>query len=316
MKVADLSHKELARRMYRDEFFIRFGPFTIALRGDLPRLASQLAGLYGPYPLDTRRSFADFHIQLRRHPLRRWWRPQVQFCMDGQQPFRPFPLDTALPFLEWGLNWCIATRAHQYLMLHAGVVERRGRALILPAWPGSGKSTLCAALIHRGWRLLSDEFALVRADGLLEPMPRLIALKNQSIPVIRRFAPQAVLGPEFPKTRKGTVVHLRPPTASVELAGRPIPPGWIVFPQFKAGAELSLRPLSREYAFLKLCENSFNYERTGLRGFELASRLIEHCQCRVLHYGDLEQVVEALETLIQDDRTDVAEDRLLLPASG
>jgi predicted ATPase len=29
--------------------------------------------------------------------------------------------------------------------------------VILPAPPGSGKSTLCAALVTRGWRLLSDE---------------------------------------------------------------------------------------------------------------------------------------------------------------
>jgi predicted ATPase len=33
------------------------------------------------------------------------------------------------------------------------VVERDGHALILPAMPGSGKSTLTAALVQRGWRL-------------------------------------------------------------------------------------------------------------------------------------------------------------------
>jgi hypothetical protein len=41
------------------------------------------------------------------------------------------------------------------------VLERGGRALLLPAPSGSGKSTLCAGLAFNGWRLLSDELALL-----------------------------------------------------------------------------------------------------------------------------------------------------------
>ena len=81
--------------------------------------------------------------------------------------------------LEAGLNWCIGNLAHQYLVIHSATLERGGRALLMPAPPGSGKSTLCAALITRGWRLLSDEFALVDpATGLLVPVPRPVALKG------------------------------------------------------------------------------------------------------------------------------------------
>jgi predicted ATPase len=48
-------------------------------------------------------------------------------------------------------------------MLHAAVVEKNGKALILPALPGSGKSTLSAALAMNGWRFLSDEFTMISA---------------------------------------------------------------------------------------------------------------------------------------------------------
>lgn len=294
-----LSEDQLRRRLAGGGIQLRIGPFVVRLESDLPELPGLLRNLYGLYPLSEERRFADFHVRLRRSRLvRRWWRTQVEFLMDGESPFLPFPRDTALPFLEWGLNWGIATRANQYLMLHAGVVEKGGRAVVLPAWPGSGKSTLCAALCHRGWRLLSDEFALLRpADGALIPLPRLIALKNDSIAVIRRFAPDAVLGPEYPKTRKGTVAHLRPPRESIERADEAARAAWVIFPNYERGAKLRLLPLPKERAFLKLSGNSFNYEFIGLRGFEAASALIDACDCHLFRYDDLDQAVACLDAL-------------------
>ena len=130
----------------------------------------------------------------------------VRFLVDGRAPHEDLPARQALAVLEWGLNLVIALRMHCYLMLHSAVLERAGRGLLLPAAPGFGKSTLCAALANRGWRLLSDEFGLIRSGTTdLLPLPRPIALKNESIDVIRAFAPDAYIGPSIPNTRKGTV---------------------------------------------------------------------------------------------------------------
>lgn len=298
MKVADLSQIELHARLNQTLQF-GTGTFTIRLKSDLPELAPLLKRMYATY-LVLDGELADFHIHLLTHrKVIRWFRPQVQFWVDSEKPFEPFPRDTALPFLEWGLNWCVAMRAHHYLMLHAGVVARDDQALLLPAWPGSGKSTLSAALCQRGWRLLSDEFGLVRPkDGLLAPFPRLIALKNESIAVIRDFAPDAVLGPEYPKTRKGTVCHLRPPAESIARDQEPAKPRWIVFPQFKAGASMSLCLVEKTEAFVTLSGHSFNYDLIGLRGFKTLTGLIESCDCYRFEYGgDLEQAVAQLNAL-------------------
>jgi ABC-type cobalamin/Fe3+-siderophores transport system ATPase subunit len=71
-------------------------------------------------------------------------------------------------------------------------VERNGKALLLAGPSGAGKSTLCAALITRGWRLLSDEAAMIRPDdGLIQPYPRPICLKNASIDLIAEAVPDA-----------------------------------------------------------------------------------------------------------------------------
>lgn len=184
-------------------------------------------------------------------------------------------------------------------MLHAGMLEKNGNTLVLPAHPGSGKSTLCAALCHRGWRLLTDEIALVRpADLALVPFPRLIPLKNQSIAVFRDFVPKAVLGPEYPKTHKGTVCHVRPPTDSIDRSDEIGRTRWIVFPQFKAGASLALKPLEKTQAFIQLTGHSFNYELIGLRGFKAMTGLIDASDCYTFEYGgDLEQAVAQLNAL-------------------
>jgi HprK-related kinase A len=305
VKFIELSSINLQQHLSHSGIFFRIGPFGIHLQSNLTTLTSHLQLLYSNYDLLENHSFSDFHVNIYRpFGIRRIWRPQVHFKVDNDKPFAPFPEDTALPFMEWGLNWCVATRAHQYLMLHAGVVEKHDKVLLLPALPGSGKSTLTAALEHRGWRLLSDEFALVRPQDLLVvPFPRLIPLKNESIPIIRDFAESAVIGPAFHKTRKGTVAHLRPTLNSIVQSQKQARVRWIVFPHFEKGVSLSLKPITKERAFLKLSSNSFNYELLGLTGFEAASKLIDASDCYLFHYDSLEQAVAQMDRLADDSNT-------------
>ena len=60
-----------------------------------------------------------------------------------------------------------------FIVLHAGVLERDGQALILSGPPGVGKSTLTLALLEQGFRFLSDDFCPIeRRTGLVHPFPR------------------------------------------------------------------------------------------------------------------------------------------------
>ncbi len=70
--------------------------------------------------------------------------PQIELWVDGATPFERFPRDTPLPLLEWGINYALAARLCCYLLLHAGCVARADAGVLLPAMPGSGKSTLTA----------------------------------------------------------------------------------------------------------------------------------------------------------------------------
>jgi hypothetical protein len=200
--------------------------------------------------------------------------------------------------LEWGLNWCVSSHCHQYLIVHAAVLERSGRALVLPAPPGSGKSTLCAGLVSRGWRLLSDELTLIEPlSGNIVALARPISLKNDSIEIIRRFAPGSVLGPTVHDTLKGSVAHLKAPADSVRRAAEPARPGWIVLPRYEPGAQASLAPLSKGRAFMQLADNAFNYSLHGRGGFEVLARMIEACTCYEFAYSDLDEAARMYDRL-------------------
>jgi HprK-related kinase A len=299
LTVASLSRAELEARLGGPGLSVQTGPFISRIHSPIERIAEGIATLYGDYPLREVDGFADFHVHMRRSGgVRRWYRPQVSFDIDGLEPFEPLPQEHAFPMLEWALNWCISTRAHAYLMIHAAVIERDGFAAILPAPPGSGKSTLCAALVSRGWRLLSDELALIRPqDGLLLPVPRPISLKNRSIDVIRAFARDPVISRPVENTTKGTVAHVKAPSDSVARAHESARPAWIVFPKYEAGAATSLEPIARARAFFRVAENAFNYSPLGAVGFNTLADTIDRSAIYDFRYSELEEAIAVFGAL-------------------
>jgi HprK-related kinase A len=226
---------------------------------------------------------------------RRFVGPQVVVDFEGERPFAPLPLAHAWPCFEWAINWSIASAANFYLILHAAVLERGGRALVLPGPPGSGKSTLCAALTAHGWRLLSDELTLLDPDdGTIVPIPRPISLKNQSIQIIRNYVSDAVLGRTVHYTTKGSVAHLKPQPDHVRRAQEPARPGWIVFPKYVAGAAMRFARHSRADTVLELGNNSFNYHIFGRLGFDMVADMVEASACYDLEYAKLDDAIAAI----------------------
>ena len=300
MKLEQLPLAELRTRLRQGGLVLQAGVFRYRLQSPLLLIEQGLRQLYGAYPCLPPESFADFSLQLEPgRGLHRWWRPQVRFSSDGERPFEPLPQSHAFAQLEWAMNWCVSTRAHQYLMLHAAVLERGGRALVMPAPPGSGKSTLCAALVHSGWRLLSDELCLLGLDDRrLHPALRPVSLKNNSLDVIRRYAPQAEFGAVTRGTSKGDVVHMKVPQAQVERMTESAAPRLVVFPRFAAGEPTRISPLPKARAMIELGKNAFNYLVLGLEGFEALGTLLEGCDCHELRYSDLQDAIPRLAALM------------------
>ena len=299
MKVSTFTPAELKYQLGHNGLFLQTGAYIARIQSSISSVAEGIGLLYADHPLAEETDFADFHIRLVAPAnFRRWFKPQVLFLVDGVPTFKPLPLDQAFPMLEWGLNWCVSSHAHDNLIIHAAVVERGGHAVILPAPPGSGKSTLCAALVNRGWRLLSDELTLIRVrDGRLIPLPRPVSLKNQSIEIMHHYAPDATFSRPVHDTMKGTVAHMKASTDSVARATETAQAAWVIFPKYQSGAETCLELLPQSRAFMRVADNAFNYSLLGTQGFKALSGMIDNCQCYEFTYSDLDEAMATFSSL-------------------
>lgn len=306
MKVGQLSFEDLCLVAKSEGIRYRTGPVTACLKTKNTSLLETFQLIYPELPLYDENTLCQYQVNITTqfNPLHKF-KHEAQFHIDGHIPFEPYPANQAFPLLEWGLNWCIGTSAHQYLLLHSAVVEKNGLCLILPAMPGSGKSTLSSALALSGWRLLSDEFGVIRHAQAHEsycevvPLPRSIPLKNESIDIIRHFSDKAILGPTFLNTRKGDVAHLSPPENSIPKQHVRAKAKWLVFPKYGSGRQTKLISCNKSDAFTKLSNNSFNYRTTMEKGFRTLSTLIQSVDCYTLPNGDLQEAVDAINHLAE-----------------
>src|SRR5574343_373446 len=209
-------------------------------------------------------------------------------------------VDHAHAMFEWGLNWVVASHHHEHLVVHSAVVEYQGIGIIFPASSGSGKSTLVAELALSGWNLLSDELTLIGDQADVISLFRPISLKNDAIEVIRQRFPQAVFGPVADNTHKGKVAHVVPEMKSGLDDLQRVPVRLIIFPKWRQGSELSLKPLASVPAAMRLIEQAFNYSILGVVGFDRLVTLVQSATAWELEYSDLDSARAALTKLVAD----------------
>lgn len=277
----------------------RTGPFSYRLKTDVPAVLDGFSRFYANRPGLAAGAFVDFEVEvLQARGWRRWLRPQAHFRFDGVRSFEPLPANQGFALFEWALNWCITAQVNHWLLIHAAVLERGGRALILPAPPGSGKSTLCAALALRGWRLMSDEIAIISLDDeRLHGLARPVSLKNQSIQIIAGFEPAARFSRPALGTAKGTVAQLAPLAEHVRRVDETAAPAWVVFPRWLPGSTAELKPRSKAATVLDLAKNSFNFPTLGATGFDTMARLVDRCECHDFSYEKLDEAIAVFEQL-------------------
>jgi HprK-related kinase A len=277
-------------------FSVRIGPVGFRIGSLWPQPLRALAALYRDYP-KPHDDIPDFTVRLEAdRPWRRWIKPSVAIHGDYILPeAAPLALRHGLLAAEMGMNLQMALGQRRYLLLHAAVVEREGRALVLTGESGAGKSTLAALLGERGWRLMGDEFALLDpATGLLHAFPRAISLKNKAVELFPDAEPLR-WGPVLDDTPKGMIRHLKPRADAVARIDEPAKPALLLFPRF--GFEKAVREIGAAEVFVRLTQASTNYVALGEPGFTALTRFISETPARAIDYPDGPAGIDAVAQL-------------------
>jgi len=301
MRLVELTAGEVHRAIQMGQFRLCIGYLTLKISSLLPEFIAALRQLYAHYPVSITGGGYDYDIDISPPSLiRRWFRRNASFHLSGDAPFLPMEVGHSQALFEWGLNWTIGSYAHHLLILHSAVVEMNGCGVLLAAVSGSGKSTLAAELSLQGWRLLSDELALIDRDLRLIPCARPVSLKNQSIDVIRSRHPAAVFGPYAHDTHKGTIAHILAPTSSVDRNLETVAPRLIIFPKWAANSPLRVEAVGSGQTALRLIDQSFNYPLLGRQGFDRLADLVEAAEAWDVEYSSLDDARSALEQLVDE----------------
>lgn len=301
--LSQLSADDLNQRLIQGELPLRIGPYIYNVQSNLPSVVAGIKTLYADFRVAGAQEFVDFNVAILRGGLLQRLRGEAEFLFDGKSPFDTIPTGQAYAFLEWGMNWCVSLHTNEFLKLHAAAVSRGNTAIIMPGVPGAGKSTLCAALGLSGWRILSDEHAMI-PPGTTEVVPlcRPVSLKNESIEVIKSFSSRAIFGPVSKKTHKGVVVHMKADLDPDSHDSKNLQARAMIFPRYTRDEPQRLSPRRRTDSFILAAYHSFNYSLLCEAGFDAMKTLIEKVDCYDLVYHDLDWAVKTVGDLpaVQD----------------
>ncbi len=213
------------------------------------------------------------------------------------------------------LDWVIldSTRravegTDRYLAVHAAVASLAGRAVLMPAPPDSGKTTLVAGLTRAGFQFLGDEVALIEPEtALVHPYLRPLLIEPTSMPVLDGLASDL---PFFYEGFRGLRYHVAAEDLRAGAIGAPGPIAFVVFPAYRPGSDTELRPMSRAAALIRIAEQSFNQPVMGRLGARTLFDVVGRAQCFDLPIDDLGDAIRAVRGLFEPARVS-ADDRMV-----
>ena len=202
-----------------------------------------------------------------------------------------------MPRIERQINQYLVGALGDRLLLHAGAAVGAGRAVILPATAGAGKTSLVAGLVRRGCGYLTDELVILHArTSSIVPFPKAMSLKEGSFALFESLGPDPT-GPEHDRVWYLDPERLRPGS----VVKRPTPISWVIFPRFEAGTKTRIEPLTVGETVLGLFENTVNTARHKEKGLDRLIGIAKRAPGYRLVFGDLDEACEAVLGIVEGD---------------
>lgn len=302
-KLSSFDRSALSQALRKGQVNLHLGPFVIALQSPRSEVVHHLHDLYRDVPATLGiAELTDYSLKVDApNWLRRYIRPHILPDPGFHFPAAPLPVPMAPLALEMGMNLCVALQCFRYVIFHAGVVARGDQAILLAAQSGGGKSTLTAALMEQGFRLMSDEFGILSTEeALLNAYPRPVSLKNESIDIVSDFAGTDALSQRLKDTPKGDIAYRRARASDISAMAQPAKASLILFPRFQPGAVRNATRVETAEAAMSLIASSPNYDVIGEPAFLALVKLLDGARCFELTYDNTADSIQLVEDLLSE----------------
>ena len=121
-------------------------------------------------------------------------------------------------FFDSLLRITVAEYAVGRVFVHAGVVAKAGKAIVMPADSFSGKTTLVSELVKAGAEYYSDEYAVLDEAGLVHPFARDMSVRY--------------LNGQTVAEKQGSIASI-----GGRVGSTPIPIGLVLLTKYEEGAD-------------------------------------------------------------------------------
>jgi len=269
-----------------DRFRVLSSIFRV--RTDSEDSSSLLNRLFGAMRADDEE--VDVSYELAMDP----GKATVHLETDGVPVLKHVSAADGFGYLTWHMMREAVARAG-YVIVHAGVVARGDRAVVLPGHSGSGKSTLVAGLVRAGYDYLSDEMAAFDpATAQLIPVPRAMTIKRGSMNLFPGL--EDGFGPGERQLLNGAIFVRAEDLDSTVVRG-PRRLDAVVSPSYAPNVATELTPMSRAEAVSVLATNAFNLDAWGGRGIRVLAEAARAAECYRLAFGSLDEAVSTIRAI-------------------
>ncbi|MBS1806295.1 MAG: hypothetical protein JST28_23375 [Acidobacteria bacterium] len=160
--------------------------------------------------------------------------------------------------------------------VHAGAVVIQQKALIIPGTSHAGKTALTAEFLRRGATHLSDEYALIDAQGRVHAYPRPLLLRNGS-------PKQSLVLPE---------------ELNSSFVASPVPGGWVFALEYSPDAKLEISKRSQSETVMLLLRNTPHEMEKSPQMVDAFLRLAAGAECYEGKRGEAGETVDRVLSLI------------------
>lgn len=263
---------------------LRFALLGVAVRVETsaPAVRARLAACYGDAAIECGDQ-AGTPIAAGVEPHAGGFRVTV-----AERPAAHAPdLITAVRTFNHELLHAVMLRQPRLLFVHAGVVARAGRAIVLPGLSRAGKSTLVLALLRAGAQLLSDELlAYDPATARLLPFARAVKVRDECV----GYFPE-VAG-EFVGAGEGRFLPL--PALGAQGIAASARAGVLAAPQWVATGDGTPRPITAGAGLLHLARSTLNFGSQRERSVDHLAALAGASACFELAWREPHAAAGAL----------------------